>query len=149
MGRFADETYEVPGVFYTVYSSNAVRDLSGDELADLVAESRRRNARSGLTGMLLYKNRRFMQALEGEEVAVRALLQKISADPRHFDFCVLDEGFTDEREFGDSPMGFELLDGRPSEEEPAESGEQNASARDFLEGGRAWRYLKLFRLVRA
>lgn len=137
--------------FYAVYSSTAVRPLSEAELEELLRNSRANNQRLGVTGMLLYKDGRFMQALEGEETVVRTLLQKIAADPRHYDVRLLDEGFTEEREFSEWSMGFERLDGDGLEAPEGASDflGRTDSARDFLEGGRAWRYLKLFRLVRA
>ena len=120
------------------------------QLIELLRLARRNNARLGVTGMLLYKEGRFMQALEGEETVVRTLLQKIAADPRHCDLKLLDEGFTDEREFGDWSMGFERLDDAagPAPQGASDFLERSDSPKDFLEGGRAWRYLKLFRLVR-
>ncbi len=131
--------------FYVVYSSVAVRPFSPDELDELVRKSRDNNDRLGVTGMLLYKEGRFMQALEGEEAIVRALVQKITVDPRHHELSLLDEGFTDEREFEDTPMGFEYLGDPDGGREVSSQGE---SPKEFLDGGRAWRYLKLFRLVR-
>lgn len=138
-------------VFYAVYSSSAVRPFSEAELEELLRRSRESNKRLGVTGMLLYKDGRFMQALEGEESVVRTLFQKIAADPRHCDVKLLDQGFTEEREFGDWSMGFERLtgDGLEAPEAASDFLGRTESARDFLEGGRAWRYLKLFRIVRA
>lgn len=96
-------------MFFLVYVSSAVRPFSRSELEDLLATSRDNNARAGITGMLLYKDGNFMQVLEGEEGAVRALYDKIGDDPRHRGEITLREGFTEERQFPDWSMGFRDL----------------------------------------
>ena len=48
-----------------VYLSQATHDFEAEELADLLAVSRRNNASTGITGLLMYESRLFMQALEG------------------------------------------------------------------------------------
>lgn len=70
---------------------SAGRKLLDDEaaLSELLAQCRRNNAALGLTGMLLYSDGNFMQALEGEEEAVDALLAKIAKDRRHTGMRVL------------------------------------------------------------
>lgn len=93
-------------MFFLVYVSSAVRPLSRSELEDLLATSRDNNARAGITGMLLYKDGNFMQVLEGEEGAVRALYDKIGDDPRHRGEITLREGLTEERQLADWSMGF-------------------------------------------
>ncbi|MBA3273301.1 MAG: BLUF domain-containing protein [Chthoniobacterales bacterium] len=69
--------------FFLVYASIANEDFSPEQLIDLLATSRRNNDASGITGMLLYKDRRFLQVLEGSEAAVRATYARIKRDPRH------------------------------------------------------------------
>ena len=96
-------------MFFLVYVSSAVRPFSRPDLEDLLATSRDNNARAGITGMLLYKDGNFMQVLEGDEAAVRAVYDKIGADSRHGGEIVLREGFTEERQFPDWSMGFRDL----------------------------------------
>jgi len=97
-------------LFFLVYVSSAVRPFSRGDLEDLLATSRGNNAGLGITGMLLYKDGNFMQVLEGEEGAVRALYDKIGNDPRHRGEITLREGFTEERQFPDWSMGFRDLE---------------------------------------
>ena len=92
------------------YVSAPVRAFPRAELVDLLAISRRNNARIGVTGMLLYKGGNFMQALEGPEDAVRALQERIGRDPRHRYMITVMDTWTDERHFGDWMMGFRDLD---------------------------------------
>ena len=68
-------------VFFLTYVSTAARELSKDDLNELLAQCRENNAKLGITGMLLYKDGNFMQVLEGEETVVRSIYAKISGDP--------------------------------------------------------------------
>jgi hypothetical protein len=105
-------------MFYLVYVSAAVTWFSATELRHLLAGSRARNEKAGITGMLLYKDGNFMQVLEGDETAVRDLLKRISGDLRHRGLLVLCTGYHEKRQFGDWTMGFCDL-GDPSSELPA------------------------------
>jgi len=96
-------------MFYLVYVSVAAESVAKDELLDILSKSRTANAEAGITGMLLYKDGNFMQALEGEEDAVRALYARIRRDPRHLGIVTVVEGQREERCFGDWSMGFQDL----------------------------------------
>ena len=90
-----------------VYASNAREPFDDAQLADLLAQSRASNTRNGLTGMLLYRNGRFVQVLEGPEGAVRDLVAVIGEDPRHSGMRVLVEEPITSREFAEWTMGFQ------------------------------------------
>jgi len=90
-----------------VYVSQATRDFDDAELADLLAVSRRNNASTGITGLLMYESRFFMQALEGPRAAVEALLEKIKRDPRHTDVQIVCEDTIQHRNFGPWRMAFQ------------------------------------------
>jgi hypothetical protein len=96
-------------MFSLVYASSAVKPFSKSELVELLAPSREKNRRLGITGMLLYKDGNFMQALEGEESAVRKLYAAISADPRHRIWYQFYAGHTASRNFAGWSMGFNDL----------------------------------------
>jgi hypothetical protein len=68
-----------------VYVSFATRPMSERDLRDLLEECRTNNARLNVTGMLLYRNGFFIQALEGDEEVVERLFAEIAKDPRHQD----------------------------------------------------------------
>ncbi|WP_368497596.1 BLUF domain-containing protein [Herbiconiux sp. A18JL235] len=89
-----------------VYSSTAVVPFGDDDLFELLEHSRENNARDGLTGMLLYRDERFLQVLEGPEEAVRRRVEVIRDDARHTRFWVLIEELSDARHFPDWTMGF-------------------------------------------
>ena len=96
-------------MFFLVYVSSAVRPFLSSELVDLLAQSHAHNTETGITGMLLYKDGNFMQAIEGEEEAVRTLYAKIRRDPRHRGLLTLLQGPLAERQFPDWSMGFNDL----------------------------------------
>lgn len=64
-----------------VYMSAADEPFDQDRLDALLEHARARNAASGLSGLLVYKDGRFMQLLEGPEAAVLETYQRIIEDP--------------------------------------------------------------------
>jgi hypothetical protein len=94
------------GLFRAIYVSAASHDLTDGALAAILDVSRRNNAARGVTGALAYHDRAFVQALEGSEAAVEALLATIARDPRHTGVTVCDRARVDERAFGAWSMGW-------------------------------------------
>jgi hypothetical protein len=90
-----------------VYVSSAVRFMSDEELAELLRISRENNARLDITGLLLYKDGNFIQALEGPEEAVMPLYEKIARDPRHTGVMTLVKERIKARLFPEWSMGFQ------------------------------------------
>jgi len=96
-------------LFQIVYVSTATAPFNPDELRELLRGSHERNARAGITGLLLYNDGQFMQVLEGEESAVMILFAKINRDPRHHHvISLLHEPILD-RQFPESLMSFRDL----------------------------------------
>ncbi|MFN2476823.1 MAG: BLUF domain-containing protein [Chthoniobacterales bacterium] len=93
-----------------IYVSIANQPFREDELFELLRVSREHNSRDRITGILLYKNRTFMQLLEGPEEAVCNTYSRIARDPRHRDVTVLLQGEIDGRDFDDWSMGFHNLE---------------------------------------
>ncbi len=92
-----------------VYVSSAVELFSHAELRALLDTSRRNNTRSGITGMLLYKDGNFMQVLEGPATCVRDVHERIGRDPRHTGLITLMNRPIAQRQFVDWSMGFRNL----------------------------------------
>ncbi len=88
------------------YASRAVAPLDATCRHALLDVSRTRNLANGVTGLLLYADRTFVQVLEGDEAAVRATMQRIVADPRHTDLFVLDWRTIGVRRFDRWDLGF-------------------------------------------
>lgn len=91
------------------YLSRSAESLSADALLALLSQCHRNNTARGLTGMLLFGNGTFLQAIEGDEAAVDALLHKIADDPRHTALKVLRREAITTRQFADWSMGFERV----------------------------------------
>ncbi|MHA7281485.1 BLUF domain-containing protein [Arthrobacter sp. TMS2-4] len=101
-----------------VYSSSAAHPYDDADLGALLALSRDNNARNGLTGMLLYRNGRFLQVLEGPEDVLRRRMSIIAADPEHTDVRILLQATIDERQFPDWTMGYESVSDSMADEVP-------------------------------
>ncbi len=96
-------------MYYIVYVSAAAEPFSKSALLELLNKARDNNQRRNVTGLLLYKDGDFIQLLEGEQAAVKALFNTISADPRHRGTIIVVEGEADKRLFSDWSMGFRDL----------------------------------------
>lgn len=101
-----------------VYVSFASHELSDEELKDILEVSRRNNKPDGVTGMLLYRDGFFIQALEGEESVVRPLYEKIKQDDRHKNVLLVTESKINSRSFNDWSMGFNKLSDEDVEQLP-------------------------------
>ncbi len=90
-----------------VYTSSAVEDFSFTDIEQLLLGARRRNRALGVSGMLVFHDRTFLQALEGEQRAVNEIFAMIASDQRHQDIEILHRGpGFDQRLFGEWSMGF-------------------------------------------
>jgi hypothetical protein len=117
-----------PDLLSVVYTSAATSAFDETELRALLGASRESNARHSVTGMLLYREGRFIQFLEGPERAVRELIHRIATDQRHHRVLVLLEERVTVRQFAAWTMGFDAL-----EDEPLPEGFRRTF--DDIEGG--------------
>jgi hypothetical protein len=93
-----------------VYVSLATQEMSQDGLAELLDKARSHNASRGITGLLLYHRREFLQLIEGERSEVEALFESICRDTRHQQIHTLWEGPVQEPGFPGWSMGFVATD---------------------------------------
>jgi hypothetical protein len=93
-----------------VYASAARTPFDNEALSSLRQKARHNNARSGLTGMLLYYQDSFFQVLEGGPTAIEAGFARISVDQRHTKILKLIQEPIDERSFSDWTMGLGRID---------------------------------------
>lgn len=75
-----------------VYVSLAEHPMSSDELCSLLTQARAYNQAHGITGLLIYRDREFMQLIEGEQAEVMALFAHIERDGRHLQVYRLWDG---------------------------------------------------------
>ena len=97
-------------LYSIVYTSQATAPVVTGALPQLLDAARAANSKMDVTGMLLYKDGAFMQALEGADATVCRLAEKISHDKRHRAYFVCSRKAIDKRQFGDWSMGFRNLD---------------------------------------
>jgi hypothetical protein len=91
------------------YVSRTREPMSADQLLGLLLQCRDNNTAMGVTGMLLYGNGTFLQAIEGEDAVVDGLIGRILKDPRHADIELLGRRAIDRRQYAEWSMGFERV----------------------------------------
>lgn len=95
-------------MYHLIYTSKALCEFSGAELKKLLLRSRHRNGVVNVTGMLIYRDCAFLQALEGDRSTVHEVFERIEADARHSQVNILAERLSPDghRLFGKWSMGF-------------------------------------------
>jgi len=74
-----------------VYSSEATGEMERADLELMLGESRIRNAKRDITGVLVFVDGVFLQVLEGEKDDVDDLMESIRRDTRHCNIKVFHE----------------------------------------------------------
>jgi hypothetical protein len=87
-----------------IYASRAAEALTPTDHEQILASSRRNNAKGGVTGILAFGAREFLQCLEGSREAVNATYTRILGDPRHHDVQLIDFRDIEQRWFGEWGM---------------------------------------------
>ncbi len=108
-----------------VYVSVSQHTMTDDELKTLLDECRAFNSPNNVTGMLLYRDGFFIQALEGEASVVEPLYENIRKDPRHVSVLTVYKNAIETRAFTNWAMGFNKL--------TAEDGKDIEGFTDFLD----------------
>lgn len=96
-------------ILQIVYVSSSTELLEESQLMSLLAEIREKNQRNNITGMLLYKDGDFMQAIEGPEHILVPLYEEIAEDDRHSQIIELIRQVKTKRDFGGWTMGYKQL----------------------------------------
>ena len=87
-----------------LYVSRAVPTSVVVSLDPIYEVSRHNNAIDGVTGLLFSDGRRFVQVLEGTDLAIEATMARIRRDDRHDHIVVLHDRPVAAREFGSWAM---------------------------------------------
>ncbi len=93
-------------IFQLIYTCALTANVDCDDLKTIAEESRSRNLKSDITGILLCKDGSVLQVLEGERSSVRALYERIVEDVRVKNPLVLLQRMSTEREFPNWSMGY-------------------------------------------
>lgn len=96
-------------------------------MATILAESGRNNARDGLTGALAAHEGRFIQVIEGSGDAIDGLPRRLATDPRHKELVIFGRDSAEQRLFGDwvmanariTPALKTVLDGMMGQQTPS------------------------------
>ena len=101
---------KMPDLIHLVYTSLATHPMEYQDFLDLLIQSREKNHRLGVTGMLLYQKETFLQVLEGRKTVVEELFRRIVLDPRHTNVTLLVKHPIDVREYTNWDMKFTNID---------------------------------------
>ena len=102
-----------------IYVSAATREMSLSDLTELLDQSREKNSRLHITGLLVYHRREFMQLLEGQKEDIFSLYETICGDDRNQQNRLMWDGPVAQRSFEDWSMAFLIpgelsLEGKPA-----------------------------------
>jgi hypothetical protein len=89
-----------------IYCSRAAREMSLQDIQNILRAARSNNERLGVCGMLSYQSRWFLQVLEGPRSEVNTLFLDIAEDARHDAVTIIGYEYVDEPLFRDWRMGY-------------------------------------------
>jgi hypothetical protein len=99
-------------LFQIIYISTATALFSLADLDVLLEKARVRNHSAAVTGMMVYSQGEFLQALEGETATVLETFARIEKDPRHTGMVTLSRGHSSlGRMFETWSMGYKDVSG--------------------------------------
>jgi hypothetical protein len=98
-----------------VYISKFKTKVNPSELAKIHKKALDFNPTHGITGVLIFGNDCFLQAIEGGRDAVNTLFSNISRDDRHEKIQLISYGEIDERDFAQWAMKLILIAGEKKE----------------------------------
>lgn len=98
------------GLISIVYVSEATKSVTDSDLKDILEIARITNQALNITGMLLHRDKYFIQVLEGDEQDVIPLYKKIAQDPRHTRVFLVYKTEIKARAFENWSMGFNRLE---------------------------------------
>lgn len=82
-----------------LYTSVAAEGLNSADVFKIVEDSSRRNPVRDITGFLIFDRTRFLQYVEGPQVALDELLETLATDKRHHSVRVLHRSQAEQRLF--------------------------------------------------
>lgn len=93
-----------------IYISTAIKKFSEYEINELLAFSRKKNKQNNITGFLIIKGKTFIQVIEGENINVDSLFEKIKDDDRHENILTIEKREISKRLFEEWDMGFKCFE---------------------------------------
>ena len=93
-----------------IYASSVAKPLDPAGINLLLSQARLRNGLRGVTGMLVFDSKYFLQAIEGSQRELSSLYSLLVNDPRHCDLMLLKFGRIYSRLFPSWNMAFAPAD---------------------------------------
>jgi len=115
-----------------LYHSRATREMSAQDLHDLLAQARDLNQTHGITGLLFYIERHFIQCIEGATADIGQLVDNIRVDDRNTAFDILFDRDIPTRAFPGWSMGWRAFAIDDLRDEPGFHDIRNADDLDAL-----------------
>jgi hypothetical protein len=84
--------------------------VNPNDIQDILATSRRNNQTWGITGVLCYDPKCFLQCLEGPRNRINALYKQILCDERHHEVTLLEYSDIHQRKFEKWSMAYVRID---------------------------------------
>jgi len=91
------------------YISDSKTDESLDSLKTLFQQAEENNIKNEITGILIYKNKNFLQVFEGESKVVDETFKRIVKNKKHHNIFKIIETNIDSRIFEDYNYGFTTI----------------------------------------
>ncbi|SMG30142.1 Sensors of blue-light using FAD [Marivirga sericea] len=118
-----------------VYVSDRKRNNSSeDEIDNILEACKKNNPDLGITGALLYSDKKFLQLVEGENGVVMGLYDKIKKDARHANCIMLSYVPIKEKTFPSWHMGSKKFDSNQIDYKTNISPEDKATFSKLLSG---------------
>lgn len=89
-----------------IYSSIASEEVNFDIVGEILTHAVKRNKDKHITGMMVYDGHSFLQCIEGDEVVINELWEKLNTDPRHHSLHISGEEYDEKRLFSNWNMGY-------------------------------------------
>lgn len=89
-----------------IYTSTAVEKVDFDVVNDILTQAMLNNNEHGISGMMVFDGKHFLQCFEGDNAQVKQLKENIFRDTRHQNIYLLGENEITERSFNKWNMGY-------------------------------------------
>jgi hypothetical protein len=89
-----------------IYSSIASGEVNFDTVGEILTHAVKRNKEKSITGMMIYDGHSFIQCIEGDDLVIDELWEKLNIDPRHHALHINGEEHDEKRLFSNWNMGY-------------------------------------------